>query len=165
MRACVVFGEGNRGNVYNLLRQIQRRRFVMVGRGRNRKSMAYVGNLTRFLARCLAAPPGVHLYNYADKPDLSTAELVKVASRALGREAGQMRLPYLVGLAGGFAYDALARLTGRDYPLSSARIRKFCAETTVSTRRLEETGFVRPYALTEALVQTIRHEFPRSGAS
>ena len=165
VRACVVFGEGNRGNVYNLLRQIHRRRFVMVGRGRNRKSIAYVGNLTRFLATCLDAPSGVHLYNYADKPDFSAAELVGLVNRALGRSTSRFRLPYFVGLAGGLAYDALARLTGRDYPLSSARVRKFCAETTISTQRLERTGFVRPYALEEALVQTVRHEFQQSGPS
>ena len=45
VRPTVVFGERNRGNVYYLLRQIMTRRFVMVGNGRNRKSMAYVGNV------------------------------------------------------------------------------------------------------------------------
>ena len=49
VRPAVVFGEGNRGNVYELLRQIMARRFVMVGSGRNRKSIAYVGNLSAFL--------------------------------------------------------------------------------------------------------------------
>ena len=84
VRLCVVFGEGNRGNVYNLLSQIHRQRFLMVGRGLNRKSMAYVGNVSRFLAGCLAYPPGTHLLNYADKPDLSVVELVAIARRELG---------------------------------------------------------------------------------
>jgi nucleoside-diphosphate-sugar epimerase len=176
VRACVVFGEGNRGNVYNLLSQIQRKRFLMVGRGRNKKSMAYLGNVSRFLASCLDYPPGTHLLNYADKPDLSMAELVGIARRALstGRKAGsakgeagarggellaRIRLPYWIGLAGGFAFDALSKLTGQAYRVSSIRIRKFCAETTVSTRRLDQTGFVRPFALEEALVSTIRFEF------
>lgn len=45
VRPTVTFGERNRGNVYNLLHQIQSRHFLMVGNGRNRKSMAYVGNI------------------------------------------------------------------------------------------------------------------------
>lgn len=36
LRPTVVFGEQNRGNVYNLLRQIATGKFVMVGHGENR---------------------------------------------------------------------------------------------------------------------------------
>ena len=45
VRPTVVFGEGNRGNVYNLFHQLASGRFLMVGDGKNRKSMAYVGNI------------------------------------------------------------------------------------------------------------------------
>lgn len=178
VRACVVFGEGNRGNVYNLLRQIQRRRFVMVGRGGNHKSMAYVGNLTRFLAAGLDFAPGVHLYNYADKPDLTAAELVALARRELSACAAghaaqknlsrsdfraSFRLPHSLGIAAGLLCDFVSMLTGRPYAISAARVRKFCAETTVSTARLDRIGFLRPYALEDALIRTIRHEFGAAG--
>ena len=36
LRPTVIFGEGNRGNVYNLLRQITSGRFLMVGNGEKR---------------------------------------------------------------------------------------------------------------------------------
>ena len=49
IRPTVVFGERNRGNVFNLLRQIASGKFVMVGDGLNRKSMAYVENVVAFL--------------------------------------------------------------------------------------------------------------------
>jgi hypothetical protein len=70
-----------------------------------------------------------------------------------------MRVPYWAGVVAGSASDALAALAGRQFPISANRIRKFCAETTVSTRRLDQTGFVRPFALEEALVKTIHFEF------
>ena len=166
VRPCVVFGEGNRGNVYNLLRQIHDGRFVMVGSGRNRKSMAYVGNVAAFLRWCLDLPPGLHRFNYADKPDLTTAELVELARRALGQErhwTARFRLPYSVGLGLGYLADGIARLLGRPLPWSSIRVRKFCAETTVNTTRLERTGFVRPFTLQEGLERMIRHDFPAGG--
>lgn len=50
LRPTVVFGEQNRGNVYNLLRQISSGRFMMVGNGENRKSMAYVENVAASLS-------------------------------------------------------------------------------------------------------------------
>jgi hypothetical protein len=62
-----------------------------------------------------------------------------------------VKLPYSVGLVGGFSFDLLSKLTGRKYPVSSIRIRKFCADTTVSTRALEEIGFQSPYTLKEGL--------------
>ena len=69
VRPTVVFGEGNRGNVYNLLRQIASRRFLMFGDGRNKKSMAYVENVAAFIEYSLSFKKGVHIYNYIDKPD------------------------------------------------------------------------------------------------
>jgi nucleoside-diphosphate-sugar epimerase len=59
VRPTVIFGEGNRGNVYNLLKQIASRRFVMFGNGRNRKSMAYVENVAAFLEYSLSFKPGL----------------------------------------------------------------------------------------------------------
>lgn len=162
VRLCVVFGEGNRGNVYNLLRQIAERRFIMVGTGQNRKSMAYVGNVAAFLQWCLTLPPGLHRFNYADKPDLTTAELVQLARQALGLEGhwtARGRLPYPVGLGLGYAADLVARLTGRSLPWSSIRVKKFCAETTVNTAKLEHSGFIRPFTLQEGLHRMIEHEF------
>lgn len=44
-----VFGERNRGNVYNLLRQISGGKFLIVGRGENKKAMACVGNIVVFI--------------------------------------------------------------------------------------------------------------------
>ena len=49
LRPTVIFGERNRGNVYNLLRQISSGKFLMVGKGENKKSMAYVGNIVAFI--------------------------------------------------------------------------------------------------------------------
>ena len=53
IRPTVIFGEGNRGNVYNLFRQIADRRFLMFGDGENKKSMAYVGNVAEFICHLL----------------------------------------------------------------------------------------------------------------
>ena len=37
LRPAVIFGENNRGNVYNLINQIVNGRFIMVGDGDNKK--------------------------------------------------------------------------------------------------------------------------------
>ena len=159
VRPTVVFGEGNRGNVYQLLRQIASRRFVMVGRGHNRKSMAYVGNVCVFLAHVLRLGNGFHLFNYSDKPDFSMEELVDAVMQTLGRRGlPGIRIPYAAGYLGGMFCDLVAAITGRRLPISAIRVRKFCSTTTFSTVRLRRTGFKPITVLHEALIDTINHE-------
>ncbi len=160
VRPCVIFGEDNRGNVYNLLSQICNKRFIMVGSGRNKKSIGYIGNIVEFLIFSLDFGPGFKLFNYADKPDLTTNDLITIAKNAFGRnDESELRIPYGIGLLGGLAFDLLAGITGKSFSISSIRIKKFCADTTVSTNRLLQTGFKPPYTLKQALEQTIKSEF------
>ena len=122
--------------------------------------MAYVLNLTGFLAKLVERGPGSYIYNYADKPDMTMEELVRIASGALGNGPGiRWKIPYTIGLLGGYAFDLLARITGKTYPISSIRIKKFVADTKVVADRLKETGFVAPYSLTEGLERMIASEF------
>ncbi len=163
VRPVAIFGEKNRGNIYNLLNQIHSGKFVMVGNGQNRKSIGYVGNISRFLAFIGTCGPGCHIYNYADKPDLTTWELVDIAQKAFagkGRpKLPMIKIPYLLGLMGGYMFDAAARFSGKRLPISAIRIKKFVAQTTVSTAKLQKTGFTPQFSLAEGLQRTIACEF------
>jgi nucleoside-diphosphate-sugar epimerase len=164
IRPSVVFGEGNRGNVHTLANQVASGRFIQVGDGANRKSMSYVGNIVEFLADSLAAPAGVQVTNFADKPDLTTSELVALLRQTLGKRGSNLRLPLTLGVAGGHVLDIVAKLTGRTFPISAVRMRKFAAETTVGTDRLTATGFHPRFSLEESLVRTLAMEFPQLAA-
>lgn len=159
IRPTVVFGEQNRGNVYNLLRQIASGKFLMVGNGENRKSMAYVENVAAFIEHSLNFKPGLHIYNFIDKPDFAMNTLVSTVKRTLGKsEKIGFRLPYPVGFAIGKCFDLLAAVTGKRLAISSIRVKKFCANSVYNTA-IDKTGFVPPVPLAQALEQTIRHEF------
>jgi nucleoside-diphosphate-sugar epimerase len=159
IRPTVVFGEQNRGNVYNLLRQIASGNFVMVGHGENRKSIAYVENVAAFIEYSMRFKPGVHIYNYADKPDFTMNSLVTNVNRILGRsEKIGFRLPFFVGFLIGKGFDLVAAMTGRRFAISSIRVKKFCANSVYDTA-IDKTGFVRPVPLEQAISQTVRHEF------
>jgi hypothetical protein len=62
-------------------------------------------------------------------------------------------------VAAGVACDWLARRTGRRFPISAVRIRKYAASTQFSADRVATTGFTPRHSLHDALVATIRHEF------
>jgi nucleoside-diphosphate-sugar epimerase len=159
IRPTVVFGEQNRGNVYNLLRQIASGKFVMVGHGENRKSMAYVENVAAFIEYSMSFKPGVHIYNYIDKPDFTMNSLVANVNRILGRsEKIALRLPFAVGFLIGKCFDLVAAMTGKRFAISSIRVKKFGANSVYDTA-IDKTGFVRPVPLEQAIAQTVRHEF------
>ena len=159
VRPTVIFGEGNRGNVYNLLKQIALGRFVMFGNGKNRKSMAYVENVAAFLEFSLLFKPGLHIYNYIDKPDLDMNTLVSEARKTLfGKKNVGLRLPAFLGMAIGYFADVVAKVTGKTLPVSSIRVKKFMG-TTQFASSVSETGFVPPISLEEGLARTLRYEF------
>ena len=85
IRPTVIFGEQNRGNVFNLLRQIASGKFLMIGKGNNVKSMAYVENVAAFIEYCLSNCVGESLYNYIDKPDFDMNTLVYEVYDILGK--------------------------------------------------------------------------------
>jgi len=160
VRPTVVFGEGNRGNVYNLLNQIARGRFVMVGSGKNRKSMAYVGNVAEYLLYAATQTQGFSRVNYVDKPDFTVNALVKKVRDVLeGKPRIGVRLPYGLGLGLGYAADGVARVSGRTLPISSIRVKKFCANTCFSTAAHDQPGFSAPFTLEEGLERTLDAEF------
>ena len=159
VRPTVIFGEQNRGNVYNLLRQIASRRFIMFGPGTNRKSMAYVQNIAEFLAFSTQFGPGEHLYNYVDKPDLDMNTLVARSRAVLFKKEGVgLRLPKWLGVLAGYGCDIVAAVTSRKLPVSSIRVKKF-TETTAFSTSIQDTGFTPSCSLEEGLQRVLLHEF------
>ena len=159
IRPTVIFGEQNRGNVYNLLHQIASGRFIMFGSGTNRKSMAYIQNVAEFLAFCTQFGSGEHLYNYVDQPDLDMNTLVAISRSVLfGQNRVGLRLPAWLGALAGGCFDILAWISGKKLPISSIRVKKFMSTTAFSTS-ISKTGFEPSCALAKGIERTLRYEF------
>lgn len=160
VRPTVIFGERNRGNVFNLLRQISSGKFMMIGGGNNKKSMAYVGNIVNFLRFFIEQKQqGYNVFNYVDKPDFTMNELVAHISKVLEKHIPTTKIPYSLGMLGGYGFDILAKLSGKKRNISSVRVKKFCATTQFDASAAKDAGFSAPYTLGEGLANTLRYEF------
>jgi hypothetical protein len=155
-RLVATFGIGNRGNIYNLIRQVVNQKFMMIGSGRNHKSLAYVENVAAFLDFCRAFDSGIHIYNYTDKPDYDMNALVADIRSGAGQTGGYTKIPYFIGLCGGVLLDMIASITGRKFPISAIRVRKFCANTVVNADKAHQSGFKAPYSMKDGLAKTIK---------
>ncbi len=160
IRPTVIFGERNRGNVYNLLKQISSGRFLMVGKGNNKKSMTYVGNIVAFIKFLIENKmAGYQVYNYIDKPDFTMNELVDHVSKVLNKHIPSVHYPLWLGMLGGYCFDVLAFITRRKLTISSVRVKKFCATTQFDATKVQNTDFSAPYTLEEGLARTLEFEF------
>lgn len=159
VRPAVVFGRDNYANVFRLTNQIDRRRFLPVGAGTNRKSMCAVSNLVAATI-ALWSSPAVRqdeTYNYVDKPDLTSREVVETIYGALGRRVPRLRVPERLAVALATPFDLVSKISGRDLPITSARIRKLsAAETMFAADRVRQTGFAPAIDLRAALAEMVR---------
>ena len=160
VRPTVIFGEGNRGNVYNLLNQIASGKFMMVGNGENKKSMAYIGNIVAFLEACISTDQKYGVYNYVDTPNLTMNELVsQVREKLMGKTGVGLRLPYWLGMLLGYTADLGAKLTGKNLPVSSIRVKKFASSTEFRSAKANMDNFKAPFPLNQGIKRTLQSEF------
>ena len=160
IRPTVIFGERNRGNVYNLLHQLSTGRFLRIGNGRNVKSMAYVGNVVAFVRYMIEnVTEGYNIFNYIDKPDLNMNQLTKLVCSKLGKKIPAISFPYWIGMAGGYFFDFISFISRKKLEVSSVRVKKYCSTTQFDSTKARNTGFVAPYTLSEGLTRTLEFEF------
>ena len=160
VRPTVIFGEGNRGNVYNLFNQIKSGKFIMVGSGLNKKSMAYIDNVVSFLCKCIKTDCSLLVCNYVDTPDFDMNSLVNQVRQTLKIRARiRLHMPYAFGLVIGYCADAITMITGKKLPLSSIRVKKFCASSVFASSKHRLVNFEPPFTLQEGIHRTLNSEF------
>ncbi len=151
LRLAVVYGEGDRGNVLRLMRAIDRRLFVWIGRGANLKSMIHCEDVGRACATVLLSPcEGINVYNVA-APAHTMREIVEGIAAALGRPVPGLYVPPRMALAAATILKTLAFGNPKIAGLKPT-IEKWLDDDVYSARKLEERlGFKAQVNLKEAL--------------
>lgn len=155
IRPTLVFGANNRANMFNLIRQIDSGFYFHLGKAENIKSLAYVENLvkaTLFLTDQLKS--GVTIYNYADEPQLTTFSIASTIAHNLGKKI-RWSLPMAVGIALGIPFDFIIKITGKNLPISTSRIKKLSTATHHSAKKLFSKGFVPQYSTQEGIEKMV----------
>jgi nucleoside-diphosphate-sugar epimerase len=151
IRPTVVYGERNIANMFRLISQINSGRYFHIGKGDNIKSIAYVKNLVEATLYLIdKMKPGIEIYNYADEPQLTSREIASTITKALNKQE-PITLPYWAVYAMGLPFDLLIKVTGKDLPISTTRVKKFCTQTYHKATKLREAGFLAKYSTIDGL--------------
>ena len=159
IRPSAVYGPKNPSNtnIYRLIEALDGGRFVMVGDGTALKTTSHIGNLvpaTLFLLDRLE--PGMQAFNYVDDPVMSTGDLVDSLCQSIGKPSPRWRIPLTVAKPIAKVSDVLANVTGIDFPITAARIEKFCTSTVFDASAIRRLGFVAPVSNEDALAATVQ---------
>lgn len=150
IRPTVIFGPYNFANMYNLIDKIYRKKFIFVGKGENIKSVAYVENLvdaTVFLTEKLKS--GIQIFNYIDEPQLTIAQTVDIISSYMPHRIPKIKIPLFVAITFGSIFDLLAKITGHNFPITGARMKKFATSTHHKADKIRQLGFKQNVELKE----------------
>jgi len=159
IRPTVIFGTGNRGNVYTLFNMVSKGWFFNVGSGQNFKSLCYVENMAAFIVHLIQNPSTQkRIFNYADYPNINLNETVDLIAKILKLQVKKVNLNYYLAYLTGAGLDFLSFFTKSKYKLSRIRVQKYCANSMYLADKAFET-FTPPFKLEEALEKTLNQEF------
>lgn len=158
LRMPLVYGPGNKGNIYKMVEAIDRGRFVMMGRGENKKSMVYVGNVTdAALAVVDRQRANNEVYVVTDGVDYTVKDLYETIAKGLGKKPLPFYIP--ISIAKGLAKigDVGGNIIRKSLPFNSEVLGKLTSSLTFSPRKIqEELDFKPRYNLHNTINETIK---------
>ncbi|HRZ40162.1 MAG TPA: NAD(P)-dependent oxidoreductase [Candidatus Omnitrophota bacterium] len=157
MRPVVVFGPHNFANMFRLIDSIYHRRFLLVGKGDNIKSVCYVENLvaaTLFMMQKLR--PGIEVVNYSDEPHKTSREIANIIRSELGKKPLKAHLPLGLITALASPIDLVAKAAKVNFPITASRIKKFASPTTHGSQKVRALGFKQKFSIEGGLRAMVR---------
>ena len=155
IRPSVVYGKGSKSNMNRMIDYIMKGRFIMVGKGNNLKTVCYVENLIDFtLYIQKPSNESCQVYNYADFPHYKMNRLIEQISRLVKKRV--IKMPYILAYSIGLSFDFISFITKKKNNMSSDRVRKFCSDTSLSTKKIEDLGYKPKYNLIDSINKSIQ---------
>lgn len=153
VRPALVFGEGDRGNLISLIRQINSGKYFNIGGNTARKSLIYAKDVAEAVRLLIQhAPKGYHEYNVANPETISVTDLSNQIAHCLKR-GNQVALPEPLLRAGATLAQSIL---GSKSPVTVTKIEKLTTTTTCSvTKLMDATQFKPTYSIADAISNEI----------
>lgn len=147
VRPPLIYGPGVKANFLSMMRFLERRIPLPLGAIDNRRSLVALDNLVDLLVLCLNHPAASgQRFLVCDGEDLSTSELLRRLSVALGRSPRLLPLPQVWIERG-------AALLGR-----SNLSQRLCSSLQINMDKTHELlGWIPPVTVEQALAKTAAH--------
>jgi len=157
LRPAVIYGPGSTANIAAMFDAIRRRRFFLIGRNDNLKSVAAIKNVVAAVVYLLSrAPAGkCEIFNLADAERVSVRQLDGLLRGLLGMPGNSRSLPKSLARLAAWAGDLVFRGTGRTFPINSSRYAALLETSLFPSDKLVATGFRHPLTISEGLRELV----------
>ncbi|MFP4145902.1 MAG: NAD-dependent epimerase/dehydratase family protein [Phycisphaeraceae bacterium] len=155
LRPGWVYGPGC-PRTLKLSRMLAKRRFVMIGSGRNLRHPLYIGDMLQAceLAMTRAEACGETLIIADDRP-VTSLELIDTLCRQLDLPGPRVRLPYVAGRAMAVAAESTFAVLRREPPVSRRTLEFFDTDNAFDISRARRVlGFAPAWSLAQGLRAT-----------
>jgi nucleoside-diphosphate-sugar epimerase len=151
IRLPLVYGPRMKGNMVSLFRLVDLGVPLPFGLVRNRRSLAFVGNVAGAVMAILHSPAARgETFFVSDGHDLSTPELLRAIGLALGRPVRLLPVPPALFRAAGKVGDLIARV--RPVPVKSDAMDRLLGSLAVDISKLSRlTGYRPSYSVEQGL--------------
>ena len=158
LRLGAVYGSRVKGNYKRLVHVLSRKRFIPIGRGRNRRSIVYDKDVARAAVIAMQNPVAAgKVYNVTDGHFHTVDEIINAICQALGRKSPKLFLPLMpIKMAANLA-EGIAGLIGISSPGLKDALSKYSEDIAVDgSLIMREVGFGPEYDLLEGWKETIQ---------
>jgi len=158
LRPSLVFGEGDRGNLLSLMRNIKSNKYKHIGSADTAKSVIYSKDLAEAIYLCINnLPDGFHIFNVANPEPMPVRQLADSIAKCL-RDSG-LDVKKIASVPEGVFRIGVkaAELFMQDKaPISMDQVNKLTTTTTTNIGKLvAQTGFQPKTSLESALQKEI----------
>ena len=157
LRLPLVYGPGNKGNLFRMISAIDRGLFPALPDLGNRRSMVHVSNVVdaAILAAINPAANG-QCYIVTDARAYSTRELYEMICQGLGKRVPRRHIPVGALKALGRMGDAIGRIRGRRFLFDSDALEKLTGSAWYSSDKIScELGYRPSITFEDALPEII----------
>jgi len=157
LRLPLVYGPGNKGNLFRMILAIDRGVFPPLPEVGNRRSMVHVGNVIEasLLAATTREASGQR-YLVTDEKAYSTNELYQMICQVLGKKSPRWRVPKSALAAMGRVGDLIGKVRGRRFFFDTDALDKLIGSAWYSSAKISrELGYRPAITFSESLPQLI----------
>jgi len=157
LRLPLVYGPGNKGNLFRMIAAIDRGIFPPLPELGNRRSMVHVADVVQAAMRAAETPAAnSQCYIVTDGRAHSTRELYERICRSLGKEIPAWHVPVWALRALAVAGDAIGKLAGKRFMFDSDALDKLIGSAWYSSSKiLRELGYKPTHSFEDALPEMI----------
>jgi len=121
LRPSYIYGPGDSRNIFQIIKNIGKGRFMIFGSGRNLLNVVYISDVVDVTADILKNKEFQGRdYIISDVRPYPLLELSKVVSNSLSVKK-PLKVPYFIGYSAGACLELVSKVTGKNMPLNRSR--------------------------------------------